>query len=102
MKTFTVEHLDVTQGSQNPNNPMNEPEMRNAGQLKLPEQDVRRFNEAIQAFGFEKASIFLRRCAYAIIRRHESGEELATPLDFKTVRHSNSYPADPLDPAEGL
>jgi hypothetical protein len=82
-----------------------QPEMKNAGRLQLPEQDVRRFNEAIQAFGFEKPSIFLRRCAYAIIRRHESGEELATPLDFKTVRHSNSNPFETPgspDPAEGL
>lgn len=78
-----------------------EPEepMKNAGQLKLPEQDVIAFNEASQAFGFEKPSIFLRRCAYAIIKRHlalqQIGEELSSPLDFKTVRHRSNSLTDP-------
>lgn len=90
-------NFGVTPAARNTNNAMNDPElelMKNAGQLKLPETDVIAFTAAIQAFGFEKPSIFLRRCAYAIIKRHaafvETGEELSTPLDFKTLRRSNN------------
>jgi hypothetical protein len=57
--------------------------MRTVGNLKLPDEDAERYAAALEYYGFERSSAFLRRCAYALIQRAEAGDRLLSPLDFE-------------------
>ena len=61
--------------------------MRSVGTLKIPKEDAEKFLAALEGYGFEKSAIFLRRCAYALIKHHASGHKLAQPLAFEVVPH---------------
>jgi hypothetical protein len=49
----------------------------------LPNQDADRYLAALEAYGIERSGAFMRRCAYALIKHAEAGDELVLPLDFK-------------------
>jgi len=63
-----------------------DPVMRSLGTLKLPEEDVNDFQEALRAYGFDSSAGFLRRCAYALIRHNKSGDKLLQPTSFQIQR----------------
>jgi hypothetical protein len=65
--------------------------MRTVGGLKLTEEDARRYLEALATYGIERSSGFLRRCAYALIKHAEAGDELALPLDFKQSKNPKPH-----------
>ena len=54
------------------------------GTLKLPSKDVERFSKALDFYGFERVSAFLRICAYELIRCEEEGHHLTRPLRLWT------------------
>ena len=57
--------------------------MQVSGTLKLPEEDVNDFQEALRAYGFDTSAGFLRRCAYALIRHNKGGDKLLQPTSFQ-------------------
>jgi len=63
-----------------------DPVMRSLGTLKLREEDVNDFQEALQTYGFETAGLFLRRCAYALIKHNKEGDKLLQPTSFQIQR----------------
>jgi len=65
--------------------------MRTVGALKLPEQDAARYAAALELYGFERSSAFLRRCAYALMKHAEADEKLELPLDFKLSKTPRSH-----------
>ena len=65
--------------------------MRTVGALKLPEQDAARYAAALELYGLERSSAFLRRCAYALIKHAEAEDKLELPLDFKISKNPKPH-----------
>jgi hypothetical protein len=68
------------------------PAMRTVGSLKLPPEDVEKYKKALEHYDIERSSGFLRRCAYALIRHYEAGDELPSRLSFKIPKNPKHGP----------
>jgi hypothetical protein len=62
---------------------MKKPSPITCGILKLPEQDVKKYLEAIHHYDFERVAHFMRQCAYILIEHHKRGDTLSLPLRFE-------------------
>jgi hypothetical protein len=49
---------------------------------KVPQEDARRYLAALETYGLERSTMFLRRCVYQLIKHAEAGDKLQLPLDF--------------------
>jgi hypothetical protein len=65
--------------------------MRSAGTLKLPAEDLERYKAALEYYEIERSGAFLRRCAYALIKHAEAGDELPAKLSFKHPKNPKSH-----------
>jgi hypothetical protein len=57
---------------------------------KVPKEDAKRYLRALETYGLERSTMFLRRCVYQLIKHAEAGDKLQLPLDFVL---SNKKPA---------
>ncbi len=49
---------------------------------KVPKEDAERYLAALETYGLERSTMFLRRCVYQLIKHAEAGDHLQLPLDF--------------------
>ena len=49
---------------------------------KVPKEDAKRYLKALETYGLERSTMFLRRCVYQLIKHAEAGDKLELPLDF--------------------
>jgi hypothetical protein len=58
--------------------------MRAITTLRLRENDVELFHEALRFYGYQTGASFLRVCAYLLIESRRQNLRLINPLSFRT------------------
>jgi hypothetical protein len=59
---------------------------------KVPKEDAKRYLAALEAYGLERSTMFLRRCVYQLIKHAEAGDKLQLPLDFVLANKKPALP----------
>ena len=62
----------------------------NVGSLKLLPKDVPKYKKALEFYGYESTSVYLRQVALALIKHAERQDSLVSPLALRTTNPNGS------------